>query len=140
MRRALLALPLLAGCTMAQVSVGVGVEACAAGTMPATVAEAYFGRSSGGRDVVDEAAWARFLDEVVTPAFPDGLTVLDAAGQWRNREGRIGRERSKVLVVALPGGTPDQAVARLAPVTAAYRARFAQESVMVVTRSACVGF
>jgi hypothetical protein len=136
----LLALPLLAGCTMAPVTVGVGAEFCAAGTMPATVAEAFFGRSSGGREAVDDAAWARFLDEVVTPAFPDGLTVLDAAGQWRTSDGRVARERSKVLIVALPGATPDRALARLAPVTAAYRARFAQESVMVTTRSGCVGF
>ena len=113
---------------------------CPAGTDPATIAEAFFGRNAGGREVVDDAAWARFMDEVVTPAFPDGLSVLDAAGQWRNREGRIGRERSKVLLVALPGGTPDQASARLAPVIGAYRARFGQESVMIATRSACVGF
>ncbi len=136
--RLLLALPLLAGCTVAQVS--VGLEGCPAGTEPATVAEAFFGRSSGGREVVDDAAWTRFVDEVVTPAFPDGLTVLDGAGQWRDRAGRLARERSKVLVVALPGGSAEEALARLAPVTAAYRARFAQQSVMVATRRGCVGF
>jgi hypothetical protein len=77
---------------------------------------------------------------VVTPAFPDGLTVLDGAGQWRSRDGRIARERSKILVVALPGSTLAEAASRLAPVAAAYRARFAQESVMVATRSGCVAF
>jgi hypothetical protein len=143
MRTALLAvpalvLPLLAGCTVAQVS--IGVDACPPGTGPAVVAEAYFGRNSGGREVVDDAAWARFVDEVVTPAFPAGLTVLDGAGQWRNRFGQVGRERSKVLVVALPGASPSEATARLGPVTAAYRQRFAQESVMVSTRNGCVGF
>ena len=43
---------------------------------PATVAEAYFGRNASGQEVVTDSAWTRFLDEVVTPAFPDGLTVL----------------------------------------------------------------
>jgi hypothetical protein len=114
--------------------------ACPPGTEAATIAEAFFGRNAAGREVVDDAAWARFLEESVTPAFPDGLTVLDAAGQWRNREGRIGRERSKLLLVALPGGTAAQATARLAPVIATYRARFGQESVMIATRAACVGF
>jgi hypothetical protein len=138
MRAALLALPLLAGCTVAQVS--VGVEACPPGTGPATVVEAFLGRSHAGREVVGEAEWARFMDEIVTPAFPDGLTVLDAAGQWRGRDGRVARERSKLLLVALPGATATEAVARLAPLRAEYRRRFAQESVMVTTRPACLGF
>jgi hypothetical protein len=138
MRRVLLALPLLAGCTMAQVN--VGIEACPAGTEPAAIAEAFFGRNIGGREAVGDADWARFLDEVVTPAFPQGLTVTDAVGQWRGADGRVLRERSKVLLVVAPGGTPSELAARLAPVTAAYRARFQQEAVMVSMRSGCVGF
>lgn len=134
-RALLLVLPLLAGC-----AAHTAPPACPPGLSAATVAEAYFGRSAGGREVVSDADWARFLDEVVTPAFPDGLTVLDGAGQWRGREGAVARERSKVLVVALPDGTAQQVTARLAPVIAAYRARFAQESVMVMTRGGCVGF
>jgi hypothetical protein len=102
--------------------------------------EGYFGRNAGGAEVVSDAAWTRFLDEVVTPAFPDGLTVLDGAGQWRGRTGTVARERSKVLVVAVPGADAAQANARLAPVVAAYRTRFGQESVMVTTAPACLGF
>lgn len=124
--RALLLLPLLAGCAVAQPR--VGAEGCAAGTAPAVVAEAYFGRSQAGREAVGEAEWARFLEEVATPAFPDGLTVLEAGGQWRGGDGRIARERSKLLLVALPGATAAEALARLAPVTAAYGARFAQRA------------
>lgn len=131
--RGLLALALLLGACATP-------PPCPPGTAASTIAEAYFGRNSAGREVVDDAAWARFMDEVVTPAFPDGLTVLDGAGQWRNREGRIGRERSKVLVVALPAASPADALARLAPLRAAYTQRFAQESVMVATRAGCVGF
>lgn len=138
MRRAVLALPLLAGCTMAQVN--VGLEACPAGTGPAAIAEAFFGRNIAGREGVSDGDWARFLDEVVTPAFPQGLTVTDALGQWRGADGRVQRERSKVLLVVAPGATPSELAARLAPVTAAYRARFQQEAVMVSTRSGCVGF
>jgi hypothetical protein len=137
MRRALLMLPLLAGCAAQPAA---PVAACPPGTEAATIAEAFFGRSAAGREVVSDDDWARFMAEVVTPAFPDGLTVLDGAGQWRARNGRVARERSKVLVVALPGGTAAAALERLAPVRAAYRARFGQESVMVATRSGCVGF
>ena len=39
-----------------------------------------------------DAAWDAFLADTVTPRFPDGLTVLDARGQWRDSEGLIGKE------------------------------------------------
>jgi hypothetical protein len=80
------------------------------------------------------------MSEVVTPAFPDGLTVLDGAGQWRNAAGQISREDSKVLLLVLPGQDKAAAAARLAPVTAVWKARFAQESVLAVFRAGCAGF
>ena len=132
MRRTLPALLLLAGCATQ--------PPCPPGLDPATLASAYFGRTQGGVEVVTEAEWTRFMDATVTPAFPDGLTVLDGAGQWRGRDATISRQRSKVLVVALPGGSPAQARDRLAPVIAAYRDRFRQESVMVTTEAVCAAF
>jgi hypothetical protein len=80
------------------------------------------------------------MQEIVTPAFPDGLTVLDGNGQWRNAAGRISREDSKVLVLVLPGQDQAVASARLALVTAAWKARFAQESVLTVFRAGCTAF
>ena len=35
------------------------------------------GRNNQSGEVVDDAAWTRFLEDAVTPRFPDGLTVLD---------------------------------------------------------------
>lgn len=113
---------------------------CPAGTEAATVAEAYFGRNVAGREEVSEAEWRAFLAEAVTPAFPDGLTALDATGQWRGREGRIVQERSKVLTLVLPGATAEQARARLRPIEEAWKVRFRQQSVLTVYRAACVGF
>jgi len=124
---------LLAGCAAA-------TEPCSAGAGPATIAEAYFGRNVKTRAPVTEAEWARFVADTVTPAFPDGLTVLDGAGQWRNAAGQISREDSKVLLLVLPGQDQATAAARLAPVTAAWKARFAQESVLTVFRAGCAGF
>ena len=126
-------LVLLAGCATAPPS-------CPTGAGPATIAEAYFGRSVKARAAVSEAEWARFMAEVVTPAFPDGLTVLDGMGQWRNAAGRISREDSKVLVLVLPGQDQAAASARLAPVIASWKARFAQESVLTVFREGCAAF
>ncbi len=132
----LLALPLLAGCTAA----GGAPPPCPAGTAGATVAEAYFGRNVRDRAEVSEAEWTAFLAEVVTPAFPDGLTALDGQGQWRGRDGRILREGSKVLLLVLPGQDTAAARTRLRPVEDAWKARFRQESVLTVYRPACVSF
>jgi hypothetical protein len=112
---------------------------CPAGTAAATVADAYFGRNIGLREGVTDADWARFLAEEATPRFPDGLTVLDGQGQWRRADGTIARERSKVLVVVLPGVEAEVVRARLAPLVEAYKARFRQDSVLTVLRPACIG-
>ena len=47
----------------------------------------FMGRNSQSVEVVDDAAWVSFLEDTVTPRFPDGLTVLDAQGQWRGSDG-----------------------------------------------------
>lgn len=133
MRFALFALPLLAACAAAP-------AACPAGLLPAIRAEALFGRNAAGVEVVDDAAWAGFLNDAVTPAFPDGLTVLDAAGQWRAAAGRVERERGKLLLLLLPGVTPAEAADRLAPIVQAYRRRFAQDSVLVSLAPSCLRF
>ncbi|HZF74317.1 MAG TPA: DUF3574 domain-containing protein [Acetobacteraceae bacterium] len=135
--RAALALLLLAAACAAPAG---PPAACPAGMGPATVAEAYLGQGVRGRGEVTEAEWSAFLAEIVTPAFPDGLTVLDARGQWRGQDGQVARERSKVLLLVMPGADMPAVRARLAPVEAAWKARFNQESVLTVLRPGCAGF
>lgn len=113
-------------------------DACEAGE-PAIEAALYFGRSKGGGGEVTEAEWAAFLDSEVTPRFPDGLTVLDAYGQWRaDAASAITKEPSKLLVIVLF----DLAAARpgLEAVIEAYKARFRQQSVLLVTQPVCAAF
>jgi len=98
------------------------------------VAELLFGRTR-----VSDARWTRFLATEITPRFPDGLTVLDARGQWRNpKTDRISRERSKVVMIAMPPGADNDA--RLRQIIDAYRTRFKQQSVGLIVRPACVSF
>ncbi|NKC31936.1 DUF3574 domain-containing protein [Falsiroseomonas selenitidurans] len=130
----LLAALLAAGCAAGP------PDSCPAGLTPGVRAEAFFGRSAAGVQVVDDAGWAAFLDQVVTPAFPDGLTVLDAAGQWRGSTGQVAREAAKLLVVVLPGADAAQAADRLAPVASEYRERFGQESVLLLAAPTCLRF
>lgn len=85
---------------------------------------------------VPEAAWRAFVEASLTPAFPNGLTVTRAEGQWRGPDGRLQREDARVVTIL----APQDAAARFAPVAAAYRDRFAQHSVLVVTQPACARF
>src|SRR5690606_11078825 len=104
--------------------------ACAAPGLAATELRLYFGLSRPG-GLVSEAEWQDFLDSVVTPAFPDGLTALDAEGRWLDPEARRSlAEPSKLLVIYVfdPAGTEQ----RVAAVAAAYKARFQQQSVLTV--------
>lgn len=112
---------------------------CQGAQQPKIVAELLFGRDIGNRVGVSQSAWARFLAREMTPRFPDGLTVTDAVGQWRDRDsGRIVREPSKRVEIVLPGNDDDES--RLEAIVTAYKRRFRQQSVGVILRPACVAF
>ena len=88
---------------------------------------------------MSETQFLNFLDREITPRFPDGLTVYDARGQYRDSErNRIVREPSKVVMIVLPGNPED--MARLNEIADAYKKRFRQQSVGIVLRQACVSF
>jgi len=112
---------------------------CRGGQKPSQVAELMFGRKVGDRIGVSEGDWARFVDREITPRFPDGLTVFNAAGQWRDKSSnKIIREPSKIVQIVLPGD--DGEFARLNEIADAYKTRFKQQSVGVIVRPACVSF
>ncbi len=113
-------------------------SACPEGTERFAEYRLFFGRSTGGEEVVSDVDWRQFLAREVTPRFPDGLTVLDGAGQWRNAAGKIERERSKLLVVVAPPGAAS--MGRTAEIAAAYKQRFGQESVLLVISPVCASF
>ena len=87
---------------------------------------------------MNDAAWDAFLEETVTPRFPDGLTVLDARGQWRDSEGLILKERSKLLVILAPPS--DDGMRLIDEISDEYERRFNQESVLRVVYDVCVSF
>lgn len=100
--------------------------------------ELYFGRSKTDGTTVSDAEWQAFVDQEVTPRFPDGLTILDGYGQYRNRAGRIAKESSKVLVILHPPSA--QSDGAIEEIRALYRHRFNQESVLLVRSGARVSF
>jgi hypothetical protein len=103
------------------------------------VAELFFGRGNLGRALLTEAEWAEFTAQTIAPNFPDGFTVFDGEGRWRNPQtGRVTAERSKILLVAAKR-EPDLAE-RLSAVIEAYKKRFHHQTVGIVTRDSCAAF
>jgi hypothetical protein len=97
----------------------------------------YFGLTHRAGKVT-ESQWQTFLREEVTPRFPDGLTVWQADGQWRRADGRISRERAKVLLL-VHEETPEVRTA-LAAIVNRYKQSFQQESVLWETAAVCAAF
>jgi hypothetical protein len=92
--------------------------------------------SRDGRGV-SEQAWDGFLASVVTPRFPDGLTVLSGYGQYQGAGATaIVREPAKVLLlVHAATAQHEQAIAEI---IAGYRRAFDQEAVLHLTSPACM--
>jgi len=113
-------------------------EPCPEGSDRYAEYQLFFGRSTADGAEVSDEAWSAFLADTVTPRFPDGLTVLDAAGQWRGDSGAVQRERSKVLwILAAPG---EETLRLIDEITKEYEQRFDQDSVLRIHGSACASF
>jgi hypothetical protein len=131
----------------ASVVVALSLAACATTPPPPTcpngqqrlrTAQLFFGRNIGAKAGGTDAAFGKFVDEELTPRFPDGLTILDGGGQWRGAENKMIRESAKIVLIVLP--TAGDSGERIEAVRNAYKARFKQDSVLLITQAACVSF
>ena len=111
---------------------------CPAGTERFAEYRLFFGRGRDGVEVVTDAKWRAFLAEEITPRFPDGLTVMDADGQWRNPTGTIERERTKMLIVLTAPG--EEGMRYTGEIAEAYKRTFGQSAVLRAVTSACASF
>jgi len=84
---------------------------------------------------VTEQQWADFVAAEITPHFPQGLTINDAVGQWRDPDKNT---IVKNVTIVVPQNEPVEQ--KIAAIVAAYKQRFQQQSVGVVMRAACVSF
>lgn len=94
--------------------------------------ELFFGRSKSDGTEITEDEFADFLDEIITPEFPDGLTVLDGIGQFRDAKGKIIQEKAKVLVLLYSSKMRRQNNRKIELIRKAYKNRFQQQSVLRV--------
>lgn len=108
---------------------------CPAGESPMRTAQLFFGRNIAGQPGISETAFTAFVDEELTPRFPQGLTVLDGGGQWQGSENALIRQAAKVVVIVLPRNGSDKL---LDEVRKRYKARFNQESVLLIVQDSCL--
>jgi hypothetical protein len=106
---------------------------------PMTVVELFFGRDIPGRGPLSDREWSDFATSVLSKEFPDGFTVIDGDGEWRDPAIQsVARERSEILIVAARK-SPDLA-SRVSRVRDTYARMYRQASVGVVSYDACGEF
>ncbi|WP_193199563.1 DUF3574 domain-containing protein [Nostoc sp. MG11] len=91
--------------------------------------ELFFGRNIPGGGEVSQSQFQAFVDSVITPRFPAGLTTFDGNGQFLNSTGTTIEEPSKVVTLLLEDGLSNETAVN--EIVAAYRQQFNQESVLV---------
>ena len=114
-----------------------------AGQSAQLVVQVFFGQSvrhaAGDADLISRRAWERFVADTITPALPAGFTLYAASGQWQDPATQvIGREPTQVLVVAAPDSPEFRA--GIEAIAAAYRRRFQQRLVGIVSTPGCSSF
>lgn len=115
-----------------------GEAVCPEGMDSFTEMNVYFGLEKGSGETVTEEEWQSFLADTVTPRFPDGLTVLDARGQWFDTDaGRLYRESTKLLNVLVPADAGGSGVDAVRDIADVYKQRFEQQAVFYTFLPAC---
>jgi hypothetical protein len=87
---------------------------------------------------VPMADWQDFLSAVVTPLFPDGFTVLEGYGQWRDPGMEIHQIPTRVLIVLHPANARSEQA--IETIRTTYKTRFNHVSVLRSTAPTLVSF
>jgi len=111
---------------------------CAAGDTVLVRETLYFGRNRPDGGTVSDAEWQRFLSEVVTPRFPQGLTGMEATGEWQGTAGGVEQERSDIVTVLHP--SDERAQQSVREIAQEYKRRFQQEAVLRERSASCARF
>ncbi len=106
-----------------------------------TRTELFFGteRPDGGAAVTTEE-FQEFLDSEVTARFPEGLTVEEGRGQYRDRYGVVERERAYHVILLYPRGAARSSDEKIEEIRRRYDTAFQQEAVARVDDAVRVAF
>lgn len=100
--------------------------------------ELFFGLSKPDKSEVTEKEFQGFVDKVVTPLFPDGLTLLTGTGQFKDSNKKVIKEQSKLLILLYPFNSKSNR--HIEQIRKAYIITFQQQSVLRVDDQSCVSF
>lgn len=99
----------------------------------------FFGLSRPNGGVVSTRAFDAFVAHEVAPRFPEGFTVIDGAGFWRDEASRRTISEKSKVVVRLHHGAAETDAA-IGAIVAAYKSAFQQDAVLRVDRPVCAQF
>ncbi|HEX6622385.1 MAG TPA: DUF3574 domain-containing protein [Pyrinomonadaceae bacterium] len=95
--------------------------------------ELFFGTDREEGPDVTEAEFREFLDRVITPSFPDGLTLLTGDGQFCcDANNEIIKEKSFILVLLYPLRQRRESSEKIERIREEYKTAFRQQSVLRV--------
>ena len=92
--------------------------------------ELFFGSLRSGKPPVSEEDFLGFLHDIITPLFPNGLTLLTDLGQFLNSQGIIQQEQSRLLILLYPIGDRRDNNGKIEAIRTEYKKAFEQESVL----------
>ncbi|UCE98876.1 MAG: DUF3574 domain-containing protein [Planctomycetota bacterium] len=93
--------------------------------------ELYFGLCRPDESTISEVEWEAFVDEYITPRFKEGLTIVDAAGQWMGENGELVKEETKIVILFHRNSGDKKAAIEY--IRDKYKGLFGQEAVTKVT-------
>ena len=96
--------------------------------------ELFFGSLKPNKTHVTDAEFKAFLQDVITPRFPEGLTLLTGLGQFLDASDQIIRERSRLLILLYPVTVRQEKSKKVEEIREAYKRCFQQESVLRADR------
>jgi hypothetical protein len=101
------------------------------------VSRIYLGAAKPGGGWVGRDEFQAFLESIVTRAFPNGFTLLNAQGVWKDTDnGALVHETTRIIEAAHDYGDLET----VKTVAQAYKDLFEQQAVMVSTTVASVSF
>jgi hypothetical protein len=93
--------------------------------------ELYFGTArSDNKPPVSEAEFQSFLDNNITPAFPDGLTLFKGLGQFRGANNVTIEEDSFLVILLYPAEVRQESSEKIEKIRKDYKEAYQQESVL----------
>lgn len=101
--------------------------------------ELYFGTGKPDGTAVTDEEWSGFLAEEITPRFPEGFTVLEAYGQFKDSGGNIVKEKSRCVILLYAKKNRAVNSVRVEQIRTAYKRQFQQESVLRLDFRQAVG-